>query len=29
MEPTPRQIENRIIDDVFAELKVIPHHCTH
>jgi hypothetical protein len=29
MEPTPRQIESQIIDEVFAELKTIPHHCTH
>ena len=29
MEPTPRKMEQRIIDEVFAELKTIPHRCTH
>ena len=29
MEPTPREMEKRIVDEVFAELKTIPHHCTH
>ncbi len=29
MEPSPRETEIRIIDEVFNELKVIPHHCTH
>ncbi|MCL5284318.1 MAG: hypothetical protein M1313_00930 [Nitrospirae bacterium] len=29
MEPTPRETEIRIIDEVFNELKTIPHHCTH
>ena len=29
MEPAPRKMEQRIIDEVFAELKTIPHRCTH
>lgn len=29
MEPTPRETELRIVDEVFAELKLVPHYCTH